>query len=261
MTKPAAARQPMRDIEAQDGDEEEAKREAERSMWTKIWQGVAGATIVFEILAVAWCFGFSDDCFYSGAIIVAALIGSVVSGVVVKYEFELQDTDSLRKVQNDLRHEVNDFAVENTKLAGSNERLESQLAPLKETEQKLAAIAKKNGSSVKKLQRLVKENQVTLDEMNDLVEADVVYQMIDAVLDSEKSEDGHFSDKEIRRLALRLNGLPAIEVNKENFMRKIEKQRSVNSVVALMRTLHDKTIPLDERVFTIAEDYDPSEDA
>ena len=83
--------------------------------------------------------------------------------------------------------------------------------------------------------------------------------MIGAVLDSEKSEDGHFSDKEIRMLAMRLNGLPAITVDKEKFMRKIEKQRSVNSVVSLMRTLHDKNIPEDERIFTIAEDYDPSD--
>jgi hypothetical protein len=167
---------------------------------------------------------------------------------------------ALRKVQNDLRHDVNDFAIENNKLSGSSDRLEGQLAPLKETEQKLAAIAEKNGSSVKKLQNIVKDNKATIDEMKDLVEADVVYEMISAVLDSEKDEDGHFSDKEIRRLALRLSGLPSIEVDKEKFIRRVEKQRSVNSVVSLMRTINDKDIPEDERIFTIAEDYDPVEE-
>lgn len=167
---------------------------------------------------------------------------------------------ALRRVQNEIRDQINTFAIENEKLARSNTKLEKHLKPLKKSKNKLKKIAKKNGSSVKKLQKLVKTNQETINEMQELVKADVVYQMIEAVLESDRSEDGEFSDSEIRMLGNRLDGLPAVKVNRELFMKRIksESQRNVNAVVDLVRTIHDTDLPESKRVFQM-QDYDPKE--
>jgi hypothetical protein len=153
-------------------------------------------------------------------------------------------------VQNDLRHKVNDFARENMELKNNNTRLEGELVPLKESQVQLEKIAAKNGSDVKKLRALVKDNQTTLDAMNSALREDVIQDMMEAVLQSERSEDGHFDDQELKRLLLRLKGLPSIEVNEDRFMKRAQLHRSISDVFSLIKTITDDT-PEEERVFTI----------
>jgi hypothetical protein len=159
---------------------------------------------------------------------------------------------ALRQVQNDLRHKVNDFADLNVQLRKNNTRLEAELVPLKETEVKLEAIAEKYGSNANKLRDLVKDNQASLDAMNLALKEDVIQDMMEAVLQSERDEDGHFSDVELKRLMLRLKGLPSIEVNQEKFMEKAKLHRSISDVFSVMQTIYDD-VPADERIFTISE--------
>jgi hypothetical protein len=61
---------------------------------------------------------------------------------------------ALRKVQNDLRHKVNDFTDLNVALGESNTKLEGELAPLKDTEAKLAPASTHFGSWSKKIKKL-----------------------------------------------------------------------------------------------------------
>ena len=129
---------------------------------------------------------------------------------------------ALRKVQNDLRHQVNNFADLNVELFENNNKLAEQLTPLKETEEKLEAIAEKGGANANKLRGLVKENKTIIEEGSKLSHDDMVQQMMEAVLDSERSEDGEFSDREVRGLLIRLKGLPAIDVNEDRFRSAME---------------------------------------
>ena len=80
----------LKDIEAQmlptgEDEEELKKRKAEQTLWTRIWQGLAGATIVFEILAVIF--------FYRGVVLFAMIVGIGVSAAVVKFQMDIEDTD------------------------------------------------------------------------------------------------------------------------------------------------------------------------
>jgi hypothetical protein len=161
---------------------------------------------------------------------------------------------ALRKVQNELRHKVNDFADLNVALGESNTKLEGELAPLKDTEAKLASIAEKNGASVNTLRELVKENQKTVDGMNKHIKEDVLQSMMEAVLNAERDEDGNFSDREIKMLVIRLKGLPAIEVDEDKFVGRASITRSLSSVFDMMRTITDDEIPEDERILTIVEE-------
>lgn len=162
---------------------------------------------------------------------------------------------ALRKVQNDLRHKVNDFAELNEQLKTNVTKLEGELVPLKECQTKLDSIAKKSGSNANKLRALVKENQVTLDSMNLNLKEDIIQDMMEVVLQSERSEDGHFDDQELKRLLLRLKGLPSIEVNEEKFMKRAQMHRSISDVFGVMKTIYDD-LPEEERIFTIAENPD-----
>jgi hypothetical protein len=163
---------------------------------------------------------------------------------------------ALRTVQNDLRHKVNDFADENNVLTDNVNRLESELIPLKEVEVKLKAIAEKNGTSVEKLKALIKTNQVTINQMKEVLVSDVLASMVDIVLQSDKSEDGKFSETEIQRLILRLKMLPTIQMNEAKFKEKLvtisDSKRQLAAVLRLMEQIQFDDISENERVFMLS---------
>lgn len=124
--------------------------------------------------------------------------------------------------------------------------------PLKETEAKLVAIAEKSGTNANKLRDLVKDNQITLDAMNKALKQDVLQDMMEALLQSERDEDGHFDDRELKRLVLRLKGLPSIEVDGDKFMRRAQMHRSISDVFGVMQSIYDDDLPEEERIITVS---------
>jgi hypothetical protein len=70
-----------------DGVDEDTKRRRglERTLWTRIWQGIAAASIVVNIVAMA--------IEQSAVSIVAGIIAVLIAPVVIKRQFDLQDTD------------------------------------------------------------------------------------------------------------------------------------------------------------------------
>jgi hypothetical protein len=86
---PSTTASKLVDVEAQIDPEEDAEtrrlRDIERTLWTRIWQGVAITTVVFNILAMVWERG--------AASVLAGFIAIPVSAAVFYYQFEIQDTD------------------------------------------------------------------------------------------------------------------------------------------------------------------------
>lgn len=140
-----------------------------------------------------------------------------------------------------------------TGLSQENVRLGTKLVPLKETQEKLEGIANEQGSNVNKLVSLVKENGAIQKEQNACLQTDLMTDMFECLLNSERSEDGHLDDRESKMLCRRLKNLPHIQVNEELFLKKLEKQNSLNSVVGWMRQIGDETLPKEDRIFSLAE--------
>jgi len=255
-TAPPVAKPKLADVEAQTFETEEQKVEhdkveRERTLMTRIIQGSAIATIVINIVAMA---------IYGGGIVITAgIIGALVSCGVIYFQEELRNEDTLRMVQNELRHKVNAFADENNQLAVTVTKLEEELVPLKETEAKLEQIATKNGGTVLKMKGLLKTNKATLDKMRQSIEADVLNSMMDIVLKADRTEDGILSKSEVSALTLRLKMLPTIEVNegllKEALNDISESNRQIAELMILFRQIHDDTVPDEERVFKLSKDH------
>jgi len=142
---------PLEEIqEDMDGDDEEtkAKKSRERTFWTRLWQGLAMGSIGLAIAAMAVTGGAALP-------IVAGVIAIIVGAAVIKFQFDLQDTDSeyrtrmcikeqktrvsishrlltcfllpaLRRIQNLLRKDVNRFQEANNKLDSEVDKLQVQ---------------------------------------------------------------------------------------------------------------------------------------
>jgi len=81
---PRAQRDPLLDISR--AEEEDEGPCGERTLWTRIWQGLAGASIVVNIVAMAIEGG--------GAMIAAGIIAVFIAPFVIVQQFQLQNTDS-----------------------------------------------------------------------------------------------------------------------------------------------------------------------
>jgi hypothetical protein len=260
-TMPAGDDKPteeVEDVEAQDTPAEEAKDKEAQDVapaGEKIEEEketVSVIMIVLYLIAMA---------IWGGAVvIVAGAVAIFVGTVVSKYQyFDFENLDSLRTVHNNLRASVNDFSEENTKLTANNDRLEAEMAPLKESEEKLSQIAEENGSNVEKLTGLVKDNQVTLDEMHKIQRQDVVQSLMQILLQVDRNEDGTLSSQEVKRLRTRVKNLPSIELNEDLFERKLEGHRQVSAFLNIVNQVNDDTVPADERIFKISEGPIPEE--
>ena len=74
---------PLPDLEA---NREEEGPCGERTLWTRLWQGMAGASIVVNILSMA--------IEGSSVAIVAGIFAVLVGPIVIVRQFKLQNTDS-----------------------------------------------------------------------------------------------------------------------------------------------------------------------
>jgi len=87
--KPPAS--PLSDLEREadiEDEETKRKREREKSLWTKIWQGLAAGSLAVNIAAMVIV--------GSGVTIAMGVIACLVAPVVIKQQNDLQDTDSER---------------------------------------------------------------------------------------------------------------------------------------------------------------------
>eukprot|EP00538_Stauroneis_constricta_P005186 CAMPEP_0119550798 /NCGR_PEP_ID=MMETSP1352-20130426/4241_1 /TAXON_ID=265584 /ORGANISM="Stauroneis constricta, Strain CCMP1120" /LENGTH=255 /DNA_ID=CAMNT_0007596753 /DNA_START=6 /DNA_END=773 /DNA_ORIENTATION=- len=229
-------------------EEDEAtlkQRMQQRTLMTRIVQGIAIACFVVNIVSMAL--------YGSTVMFITGIVSVLISIAVFKFQFDLQNTDSLRQVQNQLRRSVNEFARTNLGLTNNINKLGVEATRLKDVEGKLEGIAKEQGATVKKLQEIVDENGKIIEEKKELIKADTMQAMMSAVLESDFDETGSFSDREIHRLVLRLGNLPAIEFNEKLLRAKVTANRSLHSVIDLLQDIErvDERVPDEERIFRV----------
>lgn len=248
-TLPAGDDEPVEEVKDVEAQVEEEKPEGESQEISVVTMGVLAACGLMAVLYL-----IAMGIWGGTVVIVAGLVAIFVGVVVSKYQyFDFEDLDSLRTVHNKLRNSVNVFSSENTKLTANNERLEAEIAPLKESEEKLSKIAEENGSNVEKLTGLVKENQSTIDEMNEIQKQDVVQSLMQLLLDVDRNEDGTLSAREVKRLRQKVKNLPSIELNEELFERKLADHRQISTFLSIVHQVNDDDVPESERVFKISE--------
>mmetsp|Transcript_11208 Transcript_11208/g.21356 ORF Transcript_11208/g.21356 Transcript_11208/m.21356 type:complete len:246 (-) Transcript_11208:184-921(-) len=225
----------------QTGEQDDGKR----SLATRAAQGVAGASVVVNIIALALNF--------SGVMFVAAAIAAAIGAIVIMQQFVLEDTGSMTAVQNKLRKNVNELQRQNNRYAAENTRLEGQVSELKVQEGRLEQITAEQGTNVQRLVSLVKDNKEINAQAKVAVRAETLQLLLNTVLRVDRDGNLQFTDREIDELMLRFKDYPGVRVNHDNLKRRMQqKQFSVSGVFEFVKELEDEDkVEEDERVFTL----------
>jgi hypothetical protein len=153
-----------------------------------------------------------------------------------------------------MRRDVNRFSVENIRLGASVNELTTRVAHLKDLEHTLEEIATGFNSNTQSLLTLVRENGLTLEEMKQVLRDDIVADLMNVVFMGERDQSGEFSDVEIQRLLQYMRGLPAVKINEKLLTQAIERDRTILSLLTLVRDIGVAGLQEGDNIFIIDDE-------
>ncbi|CAJ1961633.1 unnamed protein product [Cylindrotheca closterium] len=233
--------------ELEDEDEEPVKNS----------RGMILHAVIVSSLAMIGLYALTLVTFAGTTLMTAAFVAFGVGGCVMVAEVKLSKMDTFRTIHNRLRKDVNVFAGENVKLTKANDALNLQVFMLKENEQRFQALAAEQNSNVQDLVKLVNENQKVIDEKKKCIRDDIIESLISTAFEGERSQDGEFSDREVKRLVTRLKNMPAVKINEEILSQVLDTDRSVLALIAIIRDLDVAGEQIGDTIFLIDEN-DPA---
>ena len=121
-------------------------------------------------------------------------------------------------------------------------------------EQGLSKIADNSGTQVQRLVELVKENGELQREVKEALEKQVMQQIIDVVVRSDRDGNFTLTPRETESLKSRLKSLEGIKFNASNFDNMIasdENELTLTDVMNIIRNLLDDEVAEEDNVFLL----------
>jgi len=216
--------------DAQMPGEETQKKSPLQMMFITATFGLAAATAAFGIIAAS--------VFQIPVVIAAAVVGIADSAYVGVQRVQLNKMDTLRQVMNKLRGEVSRLRGINDELSEENDRLKVQVDKVKDIEEGLSDIVTRQGQSVQSFIQAVKDNQMVLDQMQYLIKAKIMQDLVSIVLRADRDQDSTIDPEEIGMLVLMLKNAQEVTLDEDTFRARMrESGYSTTNVLKLCRTL------------------------
>ena len=144
---------------------------------------------------------------------------------------------ALKKIQNNLREDVNHFANQNIKLNTSVNDLESNISTMKTQEQQLKDITQDQTLNLQNLMTIIKQHKLVNREMKSCIKRWITSSLISIALNCDLDENGHYNDREMKRLMSHLRNIPAVSVNESKLHDKLTKEgRTLTSLINMIYT-------------------------
>ena len=176
----------------------------------------------------------------------------VLGPVVAVQKVKLAQLGTFRQVHNELRHNVNALQQENQTLTHSVEQLTIQSVQLERVQQDLENVAQKSGATVHQLVTVVQANATVQKEILQLLQAQVLEQILTAVLATDADRDFVVDPPEVEILIARLQNLPGMEFDETAFRALVRQTHppdtlTLPDVLAMARQLQEQTQTLVRR--------------
>jgi len=167
----------------------------------------------------------------------------------------LQRLGGFRGQQNSLRQHVNKLSDENTGLSTRVDKLETQVDKLEHVEEHLEKIAKEGQSTVNHLIDIQKRQTEINEKMHYVLGRRMLSILVGIILESDRDSNFRLSPPEIMMMKLRLQSVQGVTFHEDNFNKCLpEDQREhieLPEIMTIVWNLNDKSIPEEERVFTL----------
>ncbi|KAL3775901.1 hypothetical protein HJC23_000331 [Cyclotella cryptica] len=166
----------------------------------------------------------------------------------------LTDVIALQETHQALSAEVDRLGRENERLREAVDKLSETVDRLEDVEQALDVITQTQGQSIEALEEQVNDNREILSKMQSNLKANVLQNLLQVVIRSDKDDNMTIEDHEIGGLITRIQGINGVEVHEDRFREAISKAGgSLQCVMDIIKNLMGDNISEESEIFTIKE--------
>lgn len=166
----------------------------------------------------------------------------------------LTDVVALQETHKALSEEVNRLGKTNERLHETVMDLTETVDRLEDVEQALDVITQTQGQSIAAFEEQVESNRDVLSKMQSNLKANVLQNLLQVVIRSDKDENMTIEEHEIGDLIDRIKGINGVEVNETRFRDAITSSGgSLQSVMEIIRNLMDDNVSEGEEIFIIKD--------
>jgi len=166
----------------------------------------------------------------------------------------LTDVIALQETHKALAEQVERLGKENKRLHETVEELSETVDRLEDVEQALDVITQTQGQSIEAFEEQVQDNREILNKMQSNLKANVLQNLLQVVIRSDKDENMTIEEHEIGDLINRITGINGVEVNEERFRDAITSSGgSLQCVMDIIRNLMDDNVTEGEEIFIIKD--------
>lgn len=166
----------------------------------------------------------------------------------------LTDVIALQETHKALAEQVERLGKENTRLHETVVDLSETVDRLEDVEQALDVITQTQGQSIEAFEEQVQDNREILNKMQSNLKANVLQNLLQVVIRSDKDENMTIEEHEIGDLVNRIKGINGVEVNETRFQDAITSSGgSLQCVMDIIRNLMDDNVSEGEEIFIIKD--------
>jgi len=133
--------------------------------------------------------------------------------------------------------------------------MEEQVSELQHVEKDLATVAAKAGGQVDRLVSIVHENGEIQKEIKGILQDEILQQIINAVINTDRDSNYQLDKREVRQLEYRLKNIPGVVFYHDRFQAfcaSDEGDLTLADVTNIARNLGDDSIPPEQQIFEFA---------
>jgi uncharacterized protein YhaN len=161
---------------------------------------------------------------------------TIFFGLFLAVQSRKINSQNLRQIANELRHELNYCHVEQERLHRTLNRMDSKVDQLHRVEQELGQYCNTGPTQLRALRNMVREQSVLTNKMTKIIQQNLLQTIMRVVVTSDHNGDFAMTSNELEALILGLKALPGVKLNETNFRAKMaEGDRSLRSIMELIR--------------------------
>lgn len=173
----------------------------------------------------------------------SVLLGESAIGPYAYYQQkQLTDIVAMQETHAALSAQVDRLGQENNRLHNTVVDLSATVDRLEDVEQALDAITQQQGMSIEALEEQVKDNRDILRRMQSGLKANILQNLLQVVIRSDKDGSMTVDEHEIDELMVKLEEIDGVTVNEEPFKKVVlESGGSLQSIMNLIKSLMNDT--------------------
>jgi len=184
----------------------------------------------------------------------AGALSCVIGPYAYWQQRRLTDVIALQETHKALSEQVGRLGKENKRLHETVVELSDTVDRLEDVEQALDVITQTQGQSIAAFEEQVKDNKEILAKMQSNLKANVLQNLLQVVIRSDKDENMTIEEHEIGDLINRIKRINGVEVNEEKLREMITKSGgSLQCVMDIIRNLMSEECPACDQIFTIKD--------